>query len=556
MIYPVISTKNPIILTNPRNPRIQETYKKFSYFRLRSIFRSSQHHNPNSHTINKDIKPKAQLLNPDVTITNQGEVSIRKGKKTKEYEERKSLSLEGFQEMLGLCGLGYWVQGFRCFPWLALNFHMAYNLNLNPSILQIVQNSGNLPMVAKPLYGILSDALYIGGAHRIPYICLGVLLQVLSWGQLALIPVAGQALPTLMACVLLGNLGASITEVAKDALVTEYGQKHRIIGLQSYAFMALAAGGILGNLLGGYFLLKAPPRMMFLIFSVLLSLQLAISLSSREECLGFAQPLGHIPTRQSISENIRKQFSDLMIAISEDSIFRPLTWIVTSIAMVPILSGSIFCYQTQCLILDPSVIGMSRVIGQLMLLSLTLLYDRHWKQIPIRTLIGTVQVLYAFSLLLDLVLVRQMNLGMGIPNEVFALCFSGLAETLAQFKILPFSVLLATLCPRGCEGSLTSFLASALCLSSIVSGFWGVGLAALLGIKSGDYSCLHVGISVQFLAALLPLGWIHQVPMSQPVEKERKKALSKRNRRNRRIGRVVVGSVFVYRREREFEAQK
>ncbi|GMI64147.1 hypothetical protein like AT2G33280 [Hibiscus trionum] len=541
MIFPLVSIKTPVFLTSSETPRIQErcSKSKFSTFQSISIFRSFQQQ-----------KSKTQFLNP-VVGTSPGEVSVREGE-----NKKGTLWQDGFQEMLGLCGLGYWVQGFRCFPWLALNFHMAHDLNLNPSTLQLVQNFGNLPMVAKPLFGILSDAIYIGGAHRIPYICIGVLLQVLSWGQLALFPVAGQALPALMACVLLSNTGAAITEVAKDALITEYGQKNQITGLQSYAFMALAAGGILGNLLGGYFALKLPSGMMFLVFSVLLSLQFAVSASAREECLGLARPLDHIPSGQSISENIRKQVSDLMIAISEDSIFRPLTWIVASIAAVPILSGSIFCYQTQCLHLDPSVIGMSRVIGQLMLLSLTVLYNRYWKQIPMRKLIGAVQILYASSLLLDLVLVRQINLCIGIPNEVFSLCFSGLAEILAQFKILPFSVLLATLCPRGCEGSLTSFLASALCLSSIISGFCGVGLAASLGIKSGDYSKLPVGILIQFLAALLPLGWIHRVPMSLPDEKKRKKGLSKRNRKTRRVGRVVAGSVYAYRRERESDAQK
>lgn len=89
------------------------------------------------------------------------------------YGERTQFSQVGSKQMSVLCGLGYWVQGFRCFPWLALNYHMAYNLNLNPSILQLVQNTGNLPMVAKPLYGILSDALYIGGSHRVPYISIG-----------------------------------------------------------------------------------------------------------------------------------------------------------------------------------------------------------------------------------------------------------------------------------------------------------------------------------------------------------------------------------------------
>ncbi|TKY49852.1 folate-biopterin transporter 9 [Spatholobus suberectus] len=428
---------------------------------------------------------------------------------------------------------------------------MASNLNLHPSTLQLVQNSANLPMVAKPLYGILSDAIYIGGAHRIPYVVIGGLLQVLSWSLLALVPIAHELLPNLIASVLLSNLGASITEVAQDALVAEYGKRHKIGGLQSYAFMALAVGGILGNLVGGHFLQKMPPRTMFVIFSSLLSLQLAISFSTREESLGIAQLSGQNLARKSISENIRKQVSDLVIAISDKSISQPLVWIVGSIAMVPMLSGSIFCYQTQCLNLDPTVIGWSRVIGQFVLLSGTVLYNRYWKNFPTRKLIGMVQILYASSLLLDLILVKQINLRWGIPNEVFALCFSGLAEIVAQFKLLPFSVLFANLCPKGCEGSLTAFLASALCLSSIASAFLGVGLASCLGITSGDYSGLTTGILAQFLAALVPLRWIHSLPVSQPGEKRRKRSMSRRARRSRRVGKVVLGSVNVYRPERE-----
>ncbi|WJX36478.1 hypothetical protein P8452_24350 [Trifolium repens] len=477
--------------------------------------------------------------------------------KKKNGSTSTNVSQIGSKQMLILCGFGYWLQGFRCFPWLALNFHMASNLNLDPSVLQLVQYSANLPMVAKPLYGILSDVIYIGGAHRIPYIAIGVLLQIFAWNYLAFVPAAREVLSILVAAVLLSNLGASITEVAKDALVAEYGKKQKIGGLQSYAFMALAAGGILGNLIGGYFLLKLPPRIMFIIFSSLLSLQLAISFSTREDSLGIPQPSSENLATKSISENIRKQASDLFTAISDKSISRPLLWIVGSIAMVPMLTGSVFCYQTQCLNLDPMIIGWSRVIGQLMLFSGTVLYNRFWKKFPMRNLIGAVQILYASSLLLDLVLVQQINLKFGIPNEVFAPCFSGLAEVLAQFKLLPFSVLFASLCPKGCEGSLTSFLASALILSSIVSGFLGVGLASLLGITSGDYSGLTVGILIQFVAALLPLRWINSVPMSRPdSEKQKRKSMSRRARRNRRVGKVVIGSINAYRREREWESQR
>ncbi|KAK6914189.1 Biopterin transporter family [Dillenia turbinata] len=554
---------NPLI---PRIPPVKRTPPKapLIYFPKSSIH-CCYHHNPNAIDM-PSKEPKTQIFKFDPLVINSKKFCPTEGEKVGRHVEKKRYSQVGSGQMLVLGGFAYWVQGFRCSPWLALNFHMAHNLNLHPSTLQLVQNSGNLPMVAKPLYGILSDALYIGGAHRIPYISIGelietkisALLQVLSWGPLALSQVAREVLPGLMVFVLLSNLGASVAEVAQDALVAEYGKKTKTVGLQSYAFMALAAGGILGNLVGGVFLRHTTqPRTMFLVFALLLSVQLAMSLITKESLLGLPQPSKHELWRKSVSQIIKEQFSELMTAISQENISRPLVWIVASIAIVPILSGSIFCYQTQCLNLDPSVLGLSRVIGQLMLLSSTVLYDRYWKKLPMWKLIGAVQILYALSLLLDLVLVKQINLKLGIPNETFALCFSGVAETVAQFKLLPFSVLLASLCPPGSEGALTSFLASAICLSSIISGFLGIGLSSFIGIKSGDYSRLPAGMVIQFLAALVPLSWIFHVPMSQVVVgRERKRAMSKRTRKNRRVGRVVMGSLCTCRRERESEAPR
>lgn len=82
-------------------------------------------------------------------------------------------ALREMRRVWWVCGAGYWVQGFRCFPWLALNFHLTRGLGLSPAGLQLVQNAGSIPLVAKPLFGVLSDAVYIGRAHRLPYISLG-----------------------------------------------------------------------------------------------------------------------------------------------------------------------------------------------------------------------------------------------------------------------------------------------------------------------------------------------------------------------------------------------
>ena len=323
----------------------------------------------------------------------------------------------------------------------------------------------------------------------------------------------GDTFPTQMACILVGNLGASVTEVVSDAVVTEFSRTQKAGVLQSYAFIALAAGSLLGNLSGGYVLLKTQePKIMFTAFSVLLGFQLALSLGTKETLPSTPRNTRSRLVTSSLAANLRKQFSNLMTAITEERIFYPLTWIMTSFAVVPILSGTMFCFQTQYLKLDPSIIGLSKVMGQVMVLSLTVLYNRYLKRIPLRHLIAGVQMLYAVAVLSDLVLVKQINLMLGIPNEIHVLCFSALAEAIAQFKVLPFSVLLSSLCPPGCEGSLFAFFTSGLVFSAILSGVFGVGLSTLIGVSSVDYSNLPLGILLQSLAALLPLGWISFLP--------------------------------------------
>lgn len=56
---------------------------------------------------------------------------------------------------------------------MAVNFFLKDALNVDPSTLQLLLNSANLPMIGKPLYGVLSDAVYISGQHRVPYIAIG-----------------------------------------------------------------------------------------------------------------------------------------------------------------------------------------------------------------------------------------------------------------------------------------------------------------------------------------------------------------------------------------------
>lgn len=125
------------------------------------------------------------MENPSLPSDHSYESEITRRKKPitdKDSVDEKSVNLgkkvDRMRKMI--LGIGFWVQGMRCFPWLGVSFFLKDGLKLDPSTLQILQVSANLPMVAKPFYGILSDSFYIFGQHRLPYIAIGGKFTVFS----------------------------------------------------------------------------------------------------------------------------------------------------------------------------------------------------------------------------------------------------------------------------------------------------------------------------------------------------------------------------------------
>ncbi|XP_057431974.1 probable folate-biopterin transporter 7 [Lotus japonicus] len=419
-------------------------------------------------------------------------------------------------------GLGYWVQGLRCFPWLAVSFFLKDGLNVDPSTLQLLQNSANLPMVGKPLYGLVSDSVYISGQHRVPYIAIGAFLQALSWLAVAISP-SNISIFTISIYLLLSNLGASIGEVANDAIVAEMGkqppsssknsQSSSSGNLQSFVWIASSLGGVLGNLLGGIFIGRFSPQTMFLFYGLLLSLQFFITILVRESSLGLPK---------SPSVGIRKQLSELSAALRKPEIAYSISWFAASYAIIPALTGTMFFYQTQYLKIGSSVLGISKVFGQATMLLWGIVYNQYLKSVPPRKLISTIQAMMAVLMVSDFLFVRGFYRQMGVPDSLYVVIFSGFLEVLFFFKILPFSVLIAQLCPPGCEGSIMAFLMSAVALAFIVSGYLGVALASYIKVTGSDFSGLPLGLLIQAACTLLPIFWSSCIPEYVKTKSKRK----------------------------------
>lgn len=214
--------------------------------------------------------------------------------------------------------------------------------------------------------------------------------------------------------------------------------------------------------------------------------------------------------------DIRGQIELLSTMLQKPAVYRPLLWFLSSYAVIPLLGSTMFFYQTQYLGLDSSVIGLVKVVGQTGLVAGTMLYNKKLKKVPLRKLFGGIQILLSLCMLSDIVLVNRLNVAMGIPDEVFVFGASAFVEAIAQFKILPFMVLLAQLCPAGSEGSLLAFFMSAQCLAGLTSAYLGVGLASFLHISANSFEELPLGILVQAGFALLPVLWINFIP-DEPV---------------------------------------
>ena len=225
--------------------------------------------------------------------------------------------------------------------------------------------------------------------------------------------------------------------------------------------------------------------------------------------------LSEIQDKQPKPLGMQGQLALLSDILQKPDVLRPLLWFLSSYAVIPNLGGSMFFYQTQHLGLDSSVIGLVKVVGQTGLLAGSMLYNRKLKKVPLRKLFGGIQVLLSLCMLSDIVLVNRVNLQMGIPDEYCVMGASAFVEAIAQFKILPFMVLLAQLCPAGSEGSLLAFFMSAQCLAGLTSAYLGVGLASCLHISSNSFDELPLGILIQAGFALLPVLWINFIPEDQ-----------------------------------------
>ncbi|KAL0320786.1 UNVERIFIED_CONTAM: putative folate-biopterin transporter 4 [Sesamum radiatum] len=359
-----------------------------------------------------------------------------------------------------------------------------------------------------------------------------------------------------------------MADVVIDAMIAEAVRSERASfagDLQSISWMAMALGGICGNLFGGYALTNLPIHAIFLLFSALPAMQLLSCGLVEERSIGSEVSSEYLTSnggshtingrgfhedrmsteksKRNISRRKRSHKSakkgpitesqvnavhgslptkwinslkmttvSLFRAFRQPIILRPMSWFFLAHVTVPNISTAMFYYQTEVLKLEASFLGTARVVGWFGLMLGTLTYNRYLKKMKLRRILLFAHIGLSLLSLLDVVLVSRSNLSVGISDKVMTLFGSALSDGINQFKFMPFLILSGQLCPPGIEGTLFALFMSINNFGSTLGSFFGAGLASILNISSGNFDNLLLAVSIQVLCTFFPITFLFLIP--------------------------------------------
>ncbi|MGH7322119.1 MAG: MFS transporter [Candidatus Rokuibacteriota bacterium] len=174
----------------------------------------------------------------------------------------------------------YFVQGFAE-PMAGLAAQPIFFLLKDELRLSAAETATFLALVGlawnvKPLYGLISDLLPLGGSRRRSYLLATTAMAALGWLALGLLP----GYPYGLTLVILGltGLGLAFTDVLCDAVMVEEGKPRGLTGrFQSIQWAAIYAASLVAGIGGGYLSAHVSYARTFLLVGLFPALSFAAS---------------------------------------------------------------------------------------------------------------------------------------------------------------------------------------------------------------------------------------------------------------------------------------
>ncbi|TFJ86771.1 hypothetical protein NSK_001859 [Nannochloropsis salina CCMP1776] len=447
---------------------------------------------------------------------------------------------------------------------MSTDYYLKDVLKLEPASAQAFKSLTHLPWNIKPIYGLMSDTLPIMGFKRSPYIILAGGLGVTAWLTLALLRRPSFNLSAFL--ILLANYSIASPDVIIDAAITERSQLAPMYAsdLQSLSWGSHSLGGILGCSTVGQAQAHLHSRGVFALTS-LTSLSILILASLRwlpekqiprgpersNACrlawhkggqrslylLAFFVALCAVflaTTINHIENRLTGGYITIAVAVIvtavvyttlgriSPKIARPAIYFFLREALQPNIAEAMFYWYTSAEGgpgFKPQFLGILNCIASVSMIVGISLYNRYMSTWKYRTIFIASQFLMVGAGMLDWVLVKRLNLRVGISDKAFVLGDEALVPLLRRFAAIPFFVLAAKVCPARCEATLFALLMALSNFGGDVGSYMGVGLLKAFSVSRADYSRLPQVVLVKTFCRFIPVMLIpFLIPDASPAD--------------------------------------
>ncbi|XP_039142294.1 LOW QUALITY PROTEIN: probable folate-biopterin transporter 2 [Dioscorea cayenensis subsp. rotundata] len=398
---------------------------------------------------------------------------------------------------------------------VATDYYWKDVQRVQPSAAQIYQGITSLPWIVKPLWGLMTDVLPLGGYRRRPYFMLAGLLGVVSMLMLSLHRDLGVVLALL--ALTAGSTGVAMADVTIDACVAQNSINHPSLAadMQSLCGFSSSLGGLIGFSISGLLLHTCGSQGVLGLLSLPFALVFSVGLVLKE----LRRP--NFMYKQ-VYGKLQEANQTMWTTMKCPNVWRPCVYMYISLALNLSIHQGMFYWYT-----DPNsgpsfsqeTVGFIFSVGSVGSLIGVLIYQNILKDYPFRTLLFWAQLLSSFSGMLDLILVSRLNLKLGIPDYFFIVIDESISQMISRIKWMPILVLSSKLCPSGIEGTFFALL-MAIDHIGMLTGSWGGGLLLhALKVTRTQFGNLWVAILVRSLIRMLPLALIYLVPNSDQMSR-------------------------------------
>lgn len=428
----------------------------------------------------------------------------------------------------------------------------AYNVP-GPTI-SIYSGVVSLPWALKPIIGLVSDLVPVGGYNKMPYMLLTSLGGCIAYFCIGFMPQHILPVTAVVACLLFAALQMSTCDILAEA---KYAEKIREVPaygphILSYVWFGMNFGDVIGTGMSGVVIELSSAKIPYAIAMVPAFLVMfPIAMNYLQENVVSAEEMSARRAR------FYKQKEACFLCVMMFAGIMALTysglsshdtsincWVAGTIFVVILLSfsvvlsptiaafnawsfiqascsvstgGAAFYFMTDDETQYPegphfSTFFYTSVMGTVVsIVSLVgiVTYQKYASAWRYRTLLVIINVVLGLFNFLDMIFYSRLNVRMGIPDHVFVLGTSVFANILSQWQWMPQVIILSYLCPKGMEATMYALLAGCHNLGNVIAANFGALLLDNMGIRpngsTGESAQFENLWKASFISSLLPL---------------------------------------------------